>query len=143
MTSCGKGNLFASGVAAVAVSFMGGCTNPPPPDPAAGGALSTAASTPSERITQRESPLGPPFTEAWPYGGPSSYRERQQLITSGVLHDGMTRSEAIRIMGGPTSETDRELVWYYNPDHLWHVAAGFRARKGDDGLLYNWRTDNW
>jgi hypothetical protein len=81
------------------------------------------------------------FSEAWPYGSPSSYRARKALIDDGTLHDGMTKSEAEAILGRPTSEGNGVVEWYHNPGHLWHVAAYFRAKVRDE-KLYEWETGN-
>ncbi len=83
------------------------------------------------------------FSETWPYGSPSSFRERQDLIAKGVLFDGMPPDLAHSVLGPPTSTEDGHAQWYHNPEHRWHVAAGFRARIGDDGKYHEWTTDNW
>ena len=81
------------------------------------------------------------LSAAWPYGSPSSYLARKALIDDGTLHDGMTKAEAEAILGPPTADGNGIVDWYYNPEHLWHVAAYFRAKVRNE-RLYEWETGN-
>jgi hypothetical protein len=59
------------------------------------------------------------------------------LLKTGMLKDGMSRSEAIRLLGCPTETTATQVQWYFNPQGR-HVAPFLCASINLENLE-NWK----
>lgn len=55
------------------------------------------------------------------------------LIKAGVLRDGMTLTDAEKLLGPPTEKSGTVVGWYFNPTNR-HVAPYLHARATQDGL---------
>ena len=56
------------------------------------------------------------------------------LLATGTLRDGVSLAEAERLLGPPTTRSDKQVEWYFNPESALHVAPYLRARITDAGL---------
>jgi predicted RNase H-like nuclease (RuvC/YqgF family) len=61
------------------------------------------------------------------------------LRTTGVLKEGMSLKEAEKLLGPATAKSDREVEWYFNPNHR-HVAPNLTASVTRAGLS-GWKID--
>ncbi|MCA8942531.1 MAG: LamG domain-containing protein [Planctomycetes bacterium] len=62
----------------------------------------------------------------------------ERWIEDGTLHDGITLSDAITLLGAPTSGSLDRVVWYWN-DRGMHVWPSLEAER-DDAKLTHWRV---
>lgn len=63
----------------------------------------------------------------------TTYRNWEDLVTLGVLKDGLALVDAMLLVGSPTERSQEHVGWYSNP-HRFHVAPYLTARVTADGL---------